>query len=878
MAQKRTHFAEPGDRFADVPADIKARVAAQLALERQGALPANPPAGKRASVATAGKGKGLADGRRQPTAGAPKQKKAAAAVHAIQQPPIASLPASSYPVFSSARALQLVPNKTAAAQTEGQVIQTLMQQYRQPAPRPTPPATAAVVHHSTGTSCGATFLSSTLQAFDLPPLPADITDERLAALRQQSADLFLRVQSLLLSSGPTTAPPPPDLSQPQQPLEERSLRPDPLPPAQSGAPQGAVPSLGKLEQGVAKLLHTHPSPGPTPEDPYLRLQALLYEIRAVSPQCSTATPSDGGLSRAAPPPYIHAFMSPLHPEDYALASHRTAPCNGARAWDSPQPSSQCLPSDRSAASPASSAWSVSTEEIERRLEHLRLQVEQEQQRQGLPLPEPSQHPGDLEHLLARVHSHVRSQQEELARLDAEVSELYPLPDTDRPPPTSLMTTSGTYCPQQGDPLPDSFDAEPQRPTRRDDRSPPDPPAGPPRSGDSGGPLDPETPLQRQWRIALSNRPASPSALNLLTLHLSQHDRVSRSSSRSSRSSQGARSRSRSRPRPPMHDAATDPPTPSFAAAGAPRPFPPAVSSATQTLDPGLPGEASPAAPPGPVMAPIVPGLSSDRGNPSPGPVAPIAPGLHPPLGDEALGSHVTPDEGLEVAVTGDEEEDWTSFQTAALEGSPPPLDSEPGPPAAADRSNDSLPPRRLDLDFSLSGAASGGPGPPGRAANNWERAGTFNEQSADSPHLTVLEELGSGPPSPDRSAPPGLSPSDLRASQPSPDSPTATGPALSTSSSARSLLEMAARPSGSEGSLSPAAATQPPPSTTAAAGGPGPAAGAPQGNGHGNGHGRYQPAFRDDEVVHESSSEEDGAEQPPPRKAGGPGSPGPRGR
>lgn len=158
-----------------------------------------------------------------------------------------------------------------------------------------------------------------------------------------------------------------------------------------------------------------------------RLQALLYEIRAVSPQCSTATPSDGDLSRAAPPPYIHsqgwtgashgerglrmqsvifspphprqlidvhpmsiirrsvtplcvcvcvcviiyyigtppgyfplhkrscvanhvslftppsffpsslgkessatAFMSPLHPEDYALASHRTAPCNGAR--------------------------------------------------------------------------------------------------------------------------------------------------------------------------------------------------------------------------------------------------------------------------------------------------------------------------------------------------------------------------------------------------------------------------------------------------------------------------------------------------------------------------------------------------------------------
>lgn len=64
-----------------------------------------------------------------------------------------------------------------------------------------------------------------------------------------------------------------------------------------------------------------------------------------------------------------------------------------------------------------------------------------------------------------------------------------------------------------------------------------------------------------------------------------------------------RSRSRSRPRPPMHDAATDPPTPSFAAAGAPRPFPPAVSSATQTLDPGRGPHWAPAASPPHLAAP-----------------------------------------------------------------------------------------------------------------------------------------------------------------------------------------------------------------------------------------------------------------------------------
>ena len=207
-------------------------------------------------------------------------------------------------------------SKPAVAQTESEVISSLVHQFRRPPPVPQqpepqplrsgPPMPSSPLHqmlqvrhpspchpsgsageerpHSAlwwvgceaygqwmGRSHGRPLLASPptaplpLQVVDLPPLPADVTDERLCRLRQQATDILHRVQTLLAAQPTPKAEAcsspgsscsgalPGGASHSGGPL--RGLESHALMDEATQAPPSSIPlaSLQKLAEGIGKL-------------------------------------------------------------------------------------------------------------------------------------------------------------------------------------------------------------------------------------------------------------------------------------------------------------------------------------------------------------------------------------------------------------------------------------------------------------------------------------------------------------------------------------------------------------------------------------------------------------------------------------------------
>ena len=505
---KLQHSTNSG-RYTLVPEEVKAKVAAQLALELGGGA----PQGRAFPTERASKGQvsaaGTATRTRRHNASArsaardercqgganPTRKAATKKVKMVPQHPPISLK-HPYPTFTVGT-MAAAPRraKSSSAQTESELISSLVHQYRQPAVYPQHTAPPFMAPQPRGSTVDPSTLQM-LQVVDLPPLPHDVADERLCKLRQQAADLLTRVQMLLRPGVGAAygAPGPGAVGRASDAMAAH--------PRQSAAPQdpmgearyhGAGPSLdagsGRAKaplspQEPPAVLPPPPEPSSLrahlgyPEDPYVRLQHLVQELRTYSPSSTTFVepdplPAPYELALAAWDP--HGRTGP-NPNDPAVLRSPAAAVKRSPALRTMSPQS---------AVSAASTWSVSTEEIERRLETLKEQLDHEQrrhkqledQRRGRDAGAAAssrypggrdQEEGPLHDMVAQVQSQIRSQQHELQQLNAQVNALYPSPNGNAAPAHPVPDAAASR------PLaPTDLPATPPRPMRH-----PPPPQGP----------------------------------------------------------------------------------------------------------------------------------------------------------------------------------------------------------------------------------------------------------------------------------------------------------------------------------------------------------------------------------------------------------------